>query len=140
MPTELVHLELEEVSLVDMGDDPLAKVAIFKRNPEGEDMENEEIDLEKQKVEIEVGSEDGGAGAFLFGFPVIPNPYLAAPAAGKISAVLACWDCFITIVDGEEMTIQRFDQTLPGTVVIYAEKRMASSIRDPFAGVFLKGV
>ena len=48
MPTELTSLELEEVSLVDMGDDPLAKVAIFKRNPEGEDMDNENAeDLEK---------------------------------------------------------------------------------------------
>lgn len=88
---------------------------------------------------VEVGDEDGGAGAFLFGFPVIPNPYLAAPAAGKISAVLANWDRFITIVDGEEMTIQRFDQTQPGTVTIYAERRMASTVRDPFAGVFLIG-
>jgi len=88
---------------------------------------------------VEVGDEDGGAGAFLFGFPVIPNPYLAAPAAGKISAVLANWDRFITIVDGEEMTIQRFDQTQPGTVTLYAEKRMASTVRDPFAGVFLVG-
>ena len=61
MPVELVNLELEEVSLVDMGDDPLAKVAIFKRSPKGEDMENEEIKLdetEKQKVEIEVGEEE----------------------------------------------------------------------------------
>ena len=61
MPVELVNLELEEVSLVDMGDDPLAKVAIFKRSPEREDMENEEIKLdetEKQKVEIEVGEEE----------------------------------------------------------------------------------
>lgn len=88
---------------------------------------------------VEVGDEDGGAGAFMFGFPVIPNPYLAAPANGAISAVLANWDRFITIVDGEEMTIQRFDQTQPGTVTIYAEKRMASTVRDPFAGVFLVG-
>ena len=41
MPTELVNLELQEVSLVDMGDDPLAKVALYKRSPEGEHMENE---------------------------------------------------------------------------------------------------
>ena len=48
MPTELVNLELEEVSLVDMGDDPLAKVALFKRSPEGTNMENENTeDLEK---------------------------------------------------------------------------------------------
>ena len=44
MPTELVNLELEEVSLVDMGDDPLAKVALYKRSPEGEHMEE---DVEK---------------------------------------------------------------------------------------------
>lgn len=88
---------------------------------------------------VEVGDEDGGAGAFMFGFPVIPNPYLAAPASGAISAVLANWDRFITIVDGEEMKIQMLEQTQPGTVTIYAEKRMASTIRDPFAGVFLVG-
>ena len=64
MPTELVNLELEEVSLVDMGDDPLAKVALFKRSPEGEHMENENAeDLEKgykeeKKIEIEVDGED----------------------------------------------------------------------------------
>lgn len=44
MPTEIVKLELEEVSLVDRGDDPLAKVAIFKRSPEGVNMENEELE------------------------------------------------------------------------------------------------
>ena len=56
MPTELVNLELEEVSLVDMGDDPLAKVALFKRSPEGEHMENEE-DVEKGiSIEIEIKS------------------------------------------------------------------------------------
>ena len=49
MPTELVNLELEEVSLVDMGDDPLAKVAIFKRSPEGEDMKDNMETQEEQK-------------------------------------------------------------------------------------------
>lgn len=71
MPTELVNLELEEVSLVDMGDDPLAKVALFKRSPEGEHMENEEVEkldsveetekgymMEEKKVEIEIDGED----------------------------------------------------------------------------------
>ena len=37
------------------------------------------------------------------------------------------------------MTLQRFDQTAPGFVTLYAEKRLASTIRDPFAGVFLIG-
>lgn len=69
MPTELVNLELEEVSLVDMGDDPLAKVALFKRSPEGNDMENEVTEetqiedtekgyKEQKKLEIEIDGED----------------------------------------------------------------------------------
>lgn len=72
MPTELVNLELEEVSLVDMGDDPLAKVALYKRSPEGERMDNEtneeiqKVDettekgymKEEKKIEIEVDGED----------------------------------------------------------------------------------
>ncbi len=89
---------------------------------------------------VEVGDEDGGAIANLFGFPVIPNPYLEAPAAGKISGVLANWDQFLTIADAEEMNIKLFDQTAPGFVTLYAEKRLASTVRNPFAGVFLVGV
>ena len=72
MPTELVNLELEEVSLVDMGDDPLAKVALYKRSPEGEHMDNETTEeaiekvdetekgymKEEKKIEIEVDGED----------------------------------------------------------------------------------
>lgn len=61
MPTELKELELMEVSLVDAGDDPLAKVALFKRHPESETMDKElEIteDTEKAKVEIEIGEEN----------------------------------------------------------------------------------
>jgi hypothetical protein len=57
MPTELVNLELEEVSLVDMGDDPLAKVALFKRSPEGEHMENEEVEKLDAVEETSVSDE-----------------------------------------------------------------------------------
>jgi len=92
-----------------------------------------------QPMFIEAGDEDGGALAYLFGFPVIPNPYLAAPASGSLSGVLANWDQFYTIADAEEMSIKRFDQTAPGFVTLYAEKRLASTIRNPFAGVFLYG-
>jgi HK97 family phage major capsid protein len=89
---------------------------------------------------IEVGDEDGAAVGYVFGFPVIPNPYLDAPAVGAIPLVLANWDRFLTIADAETMTIKRFDQTQAGFVTIYAEMRMASSIRDVFAGVYLKGI
>ena len=87
----------------------------------------------------EVGDEDGGSLAFVFGFPVIPNPYLQAPAVGALSGVLANWDQFMTIADNEEMSIKRYDQTKPGYLTLYAEKRLASTIRNPFAGVYLIG-
>ncbi len=87
----------------------------------------------------EVGDDDGGALAFVFGFPVIPNPYLQAPGVGSVSGILANWDQFMTIADNEEMTLKRYDQTAPGYVTLYAEKRVASTIRNPFAGVYLTG-
>ena len=58
MPTELVNLELEEVSLVDMGDDPLAKVVLYKRNPEREHMENEDTDDLTKVEETEKGMKE----------------------------------------------------------------------------------
>ena len=89
---------------------------------------------------LEVGDEDGAAVGYMFGFPVVPNPYLASPAVGAISMILANWDAFLTIADVETMTIKRFEQTQAGFVTLYAEQRMVSSIRDPFAGVFMKGI
>jgi len=48
---------------------------------------------------------------------------------------LANWDEFLTIADIEEMNIQMMEQTAPGFVTMFAEKRMVSSVRNPFAGV-----
>jgi HK97 family phage major capsid protein len=88
----------------------------------------------------EVGGSDEGAGLHLFGWPVIPNPYLDAPTGtGKIPLVLADWNRFMTIADVEEMNVQAMEQTAPGFVTLYAEKRLVSTVRDPFAGVFLVG-
>jgi len=89
---------------------------------------------------IETGDDDGGALARVFGWPVIPNPYLDAPTgSGKIPLVLADWNRFLTIADVEEMNVQAMEQTAPGFVTLYAEKRLVSTVRDPFAGVFLLG-
>ena len=71
-------------------------------------------------------------------FPVIPNPYLDAwTATGDISIYLADWAKFLTIADVEEMTVQAMEQTAPGFITMFAEKRMVSTVRDPFAGVRL---
>ena len=88
---------------------------------------------------FEVGDGDGGAVTHIFGIPVIPNPYLAAPATNALMGVLADWDEFLTIADDEEMTIKRYEQTKPGFVTLYGEKRLASTVRNPFAGVYMIG-
>lgn len=80
---------------------------------------------------LETGDEDGAAVGRMFGFPVIPNPYLST----GFPIYLANWPRFLTIGDTEEMSIQMMDQTTPGFVTLYAEKRVVSSVRDPFAGV-----
>lgn len=88
----------------------------------------------------EVGDDDGGAVAYVFGFPVIPNSNMQTVGAGQFSIYLANWPRFVTIGDIEEMTIQAMEQTAPGFITLYAEKRLVSTVRDPFAGVRLVGV
>ena len=80
---------------------------------------------------LEIGDEDSAAVGRMFGFPVIPNPYLSA----TFPIYLANWTRFLTIGDIEEMSIQMMEQTTPGFVTLYAEKRVVSTVRDPFAGV-----
>lgn len=88
----------------------------------------------------EVGDDDGGALAYVFGFPVIPNANMDTIGAGKFSIYLANWSRFVTIADVEEMSVQAMEQTQAGFITLYAEKRLVSSVRDPFAGVRLVGV
>jgi len=88
----------------------------------------------------ENGDDDGGAVMNVFGFPVIANPNMSLNAAGNFCIYLACWPRFVTIADVEEMTIQAMEQTAPGFITLYAEKRLVSTVRDPFAGVRLVSV
>jgi len=88
---------------------------------------------------IELGSEDGGAVLYIFGHRVIPNPYMDISGVGKYPVYLAEWSNFFTIADNEMMSIKRFDQTSPGFIYLFAEKRVCSTIRDVFAGVRLFG-
>lgn len=74
---------------------------------------------------------EGGAVGSIFGWPVIPNPYLTS----AFPIYLANWDRFLTIADIEEMDVQVMEQTAPGYLTLFAEKRVVSTVRDPFAGV-----
>jgi HK97 family phage major capsid protein len=88
----------------------------------------------------ETGDDDGGAVVNMFGFPVIANPNIQTTGAGKFNIYLANWPRFVTIADVEKMTIQAMEQTAPGFITLYAEKRLVSTVRDPFAGIRLVGV
>lgn len=89
---------------------------------------------------LEVGSEDGGAVIYIFGHRVIPNPYMDISGVGGYPIYLAEWSEFFTIADNQEMSIKRFDQTAPGFIYLFAEKRVCSTIRDVNAGVRLIGI
>ena len=88
---------------------------------------------------LEVGDEDGGAVVYMFGFRVVPNPYMELAGSGNNPVYLAAWSQFVTIADNELMTIKAFEQTNPGFSTLFCEKRVVSTIRDVFAGVRLVG-
>lgn len=80
---------------------------------------------------LEIGDKDGASIGNVFGFPVIPNPYLSA----AFPIYLANWPRFFTIGDTEQFNVQMYEQTAPGFVTMYAEKRVVSTVLDPFGGV-----
>ena len=80
---------------------------------------------------LEIGDADGAAVGRVFGWPVVPNPYLSI----DFPIYLANWNRFLTIGDTEQMNVQMYEQTQAGFVTMYAEKRVVSTVRDPFAGV-----
>ena len=88
-------------------------------------------------------SVDGIVGTLL-GFDVVVNKYLDTPSqtttgsAGTNSLYpmyFADWSRFHTICDRLNMVMRRYDQTAPGFITFFGEKRLATSVRDPFAGV-----
>ena len=92
---------------------------------------------------VESLNPDGIIGQML-GFDVVMNKYLDNPSqattgvAGTNSLYpmyFADWSRFHTIVDRLNMVMRRYDQTLPGYITFYGEKRLATSVRDPNAGV-----
>ena len=92
---------------------------------------------------VESLNPDGIIGQML-GFDVVMNKYLDNPSqattgsAGTSSLYpmyFADWSRFHTIVDRLNMVMRRYDQTLPGYITFFGEKRLATSVRDPNAGV-----
>ena len=88
-------------------------------------------DTQGMPLFLEIGEKDGSAVGNVFGFPVIANPYMS----DAFPAYLGNWPRFMTIGDTEQITIQGFEQTAPGFITMFAEKRVVSTVRNPFAGV-----
>jgi predicted phage gp36 major capsid-like protein len=92
---------------------------------------------------VESLNPDGIIGQML-GFDVVMNKYLDNPSQATTGSAgtnslypmyFADWSRFHTIVDRLNMVMRRYDQTLPGYITFFGEKRLATSVRDPNAGV-----
>lgn len=83
---------------------------------------------------------DGIVGKLL-GYDVVVNNYVDAPtAAGGSAGTTSKYPMYFgdftrghTIVDRLNMVLRRYDQTAPGFITFYGEKRVCSSVVDPFA-------
>jgi len=86
-------------------------------------------------------SRDDGIVGTLLGFDVVVNKYLDVPTAAGGSAgteslypmYFGDWTRGFTIVDRLNMILRRYDQTQPGFINFFGEKRLATSVQDPFA-------
>lgn len=84
--------------------------------------------------------EDGIVGSLL-GFDVVVNKYLDNPCiltepAATTNAYpmyFGDWNRGHAIVDRLNMVLRRYDQTLPGYITFYGEKRLCTSVVDPFS-------
>ena len=82
---------------------------------------------------------DGIVGSLL-GFDVVVNKYLDVPAMDTAAGTDSLYPMYFgdwmrgfAIVDRMNMVLRRYDQTLPGSITFYGEKRLCSSIVDPNA-------
>lgn len=101
------------------------------------------VDDQGRPIYIDGLSRTDGIVGQLLGFDVVVNKYLSNPTSAGASAgttecypmYFADWSRFHTIVDRMNMVLRRYDQTLPGYITFFGEKRLATSVVDPFAGV-----
>lgn len=100
------------------------------------------VDTQGRPIYVDGLARADGIVGQLLGFDVVVNKYLDAPAqattgtAGTNSLYpmyFGDWQKGFTIVDRLNMVMRRYDQTLPGFITFYGEKRLATSVVDPFA-------
>jgi HK97 family phage major capsid protein len=87
------------------------------------------------------GEVDGIVGRLL-GFDVVVNKYVDNPSQATTGSAgtnslypmyFGDWQKAHTVVDRLNMVLRRYDQTQPGFINFYGEKRVCNSVRDPFS-------
>lgn len=99
------------------------------------------VDDNGRPIYIDGLSRTDGIVGTLLGFDVVVNKYLDNPSIASGSAgtdslypmYFGDWSRAHAIVDRLNMVMRRYDQTLPGFITFYGEKRLATSVVDPFA-------
>lgn len=100
------------------------------------------VDSQGRPIYVDGLARNDGIVGQLLGFDVVVNKYLDNPSqattgsAGTSSLYpmyFGDWQRGFTIVDRLNMILRRYDQTLPGFITFYGEKRLATSVVDPFA-------
>jgi HK97 family phage major capsid protein len=85
---------------------------------------------------------DGIVGRLL-GFDVVVNKYVDTPYSSTSTAgtnslypmFFGDFQRFHTIVDRLNMVLRRYDQTLPGYITFFGEKRLCTSVMDPYSAI-----
>lgn len=100
------------------------------------------VDSQGRPIYVDGLARDDGIVGSLLGFDVVVNKYVDAPsqltagAAGTVSRYpmyFGDWQRGHAIVDRLNMVMRRYDQTLPGSITFYGEKRLCTSVIDPNA-------
>ncbi len=97
-------------------------------------------DLQGRPIYVDGLSRTDGIVGQLLGFDVVVNKYVSNPTVPGTPATTNAYPMYFgdfqrghTIVDRLNMVLRRYDQTLPGFITFYGEKRLASSVVDPFS-------
>lgn len=99
------------------------------------------VDSQGRPIYVDGLARNDGIVGSLLGFDVVVNKYLSSPNSSTSTAgttslypmYFGDWQKCFTIVDRLNMVLRRYDQTLPGYITFFGEKRLATSVVDPNA-------
>jgi len=100
------------------------------------------VDTNGRPIYVDGLARNDGIVGTLLGFDVVVNKYLDNPSQATTGSAgtnslypmyFGDWQRGHAIVDRLNMVMRRYDQTLPGYITFYGEKRLATSVVDPNA-------